>query len=337
MLDARALQEVWYGGRAPSVMLVLLSKVFGAAGSLRRALYRAGVLKRMNVGVPVIVVGNITVGGTGKTPLVIALVEALRERGWKPGVVSRGFAGSATDIARVDAQSDPAVVGDEARLIFDATQAPMMIGRDRVRAARALSECGVDVIVSDDGLQHYRLERDVEICVIDGARRFGNGRLLPAGPLREPVKRLAAIDFRICNGDGALPGETTMQLAGDAAIALDDETQHLRLADFPRAHAVAGIGNPDRFFHALRSAGIDVIEHAFPDHHAFAAADLDFGDGIPVVMTDKDAVKCRAFARQDWWRVPVRALLADGFFDEVDACLKMSGADTAISTDAGLH
>ncbi|HEX4481916.1 MAG TPA: tetraacyldisaccharide 4'-kinase [Rudaea sp.] len=324
MPDARALQEIWYGGRAPGVMLVLLSNVFGAASSLRRGLYRAGVLRRTEVGVPVIVVGNITVGGTGKTPLVIALVEALRERGWKPGVVSRGFGGSATDVTRVDAQSDPAVVGDEARLIFDATQAPTMIGRDRVRAAQGLVALGVDVIVSDDGLQHYRLQRDVEICVIDGARRFGNGRLLPAGPLREPLTRLGSFDFRVCNGDGAEQAETTMRLSGDSAIALTDPARNLRLTEIPRAHAVAGIGNPARFFDALRAAGVDVIEHPFPDHHAFAPSDFDFGDDLPVLMTDKDAVKCRAFASPSWWRVPVRAILADGFFDTVDARLKMS-------------
>jgi tetraacyldisaccharide 4'-kinase len=322
VLDERALQEIWYGGRRPGVTLVLLSKLFGAASALRRALYRSGVLKAIKVCVPVIVVGNIAVGGTGKTPLVIALVEELRKRGWNPGVVSRGFAGSAKEITRVEAQSDPALVGDEARLIFDATQAPVVIGRDRVCAAQALVAAGVDVIVSDDGLQHYRLRRDVEICVIDGARRFGNGRLLPAGPLREPVQRLADIDFRVCNGEAAEQGETAMHLLGDTAIALDDPTRTIRLADIPRAHAVAGIGNPGRFFSALRAAGIDVIEHAFPDHHAFAPADLDFGDDVPVLMTDKDAVKCGAFAHANRWRVPVRAMLPDAFFYDVAARLK---------------
>lgn len=322
MPDERALQQIWYGGRAPGVMLTLLSWLFGAVSALRRALYRVGVLKAIKVAVPVIIVGNITVGGTGKTPLVIALVEALRERGWKPGVVSRGFGGSANGVMHVDVQSDAAVAGDEARLIFDSTQAPVVVGRDRVRASRALIDAGVDVIISDDGLQHYRLQRDVEICVIDGARRFGNERLLPAGPLREPMKRLGRVDFRVCNGDEAKRGEVWMQLAGDVAVALDDAARTLPLANIPRAHAVAGIGNPDRFFAALRSAGIDVIEHAFPDHHAFVPSDLDFGDDVPVLMTDKDSVKCRAFASALCWRVPVRVILPDTFFYDLTARLE---------------
>jgi tetraacyldisaccharide 4'-kinase len=315
--DERALQEIWYGGRAPGAVLVALSWLFGAASALRRMLYRMGMLKAIKVAAPVIVVGNITVGGTGKTPLVIAVVHALCERGHKPGVVSRGFAGSAKDVTHVDAKSDPALVGDEARFIFDATQAPTVVGRDRVRAARLLIDAGVDVIVSDDGLQHYRLQRDVEICVIDGARRFGNGRLLPAGPLREPTKRLGGVDFRICNGGEAKRGEIAMRLAGDSAVALDDATRTIPLGHIPRAHAVAGIGNPGRFFAMLRAAGIDVIEHAFPDHHPFAPGDLDFGADVPVLMTDKDAVKCGAFARPNWWRVPVRAELPDTFFNDL--------------------
>ncbi len=322
MADSRALQEIWYGGRAPGVMLVVLSWMFGAISALRRGLYRIGILRATKLAVPVIVVGNITVGGTGKTPLVIALVTALREGGWKPGVVSRGFGGSATGVVRVDAQSDPAVVGDEARLIFDATQATMVVGRDRVRASRTLIDAGVNVIVSDDGLQHYRLQRDVEICVIDGARRFGNGHRLPAGPLREPMKRLGGVDFRVCNGGEAKRGEIAMRLDGDTAVALDDATRTVRLAEIPRAHAVAGIGNPQRFFAALRASGIDVIEHAFADHHAFVATDLEFGDGLSVLMTDKDAVKCGSFARANFWRVPVRAILPQTFFNDVIARLR---------------
>ncbi len=332
MFDERALQAIWYGGRRPGAMLVLLSKLFGAASALRRSMYRIGVLRRVKVSVPVIVVGNITVGGTGKTPLVIALVDALRERGWNPGVVSRGFAGSANWITRVDELSEAALVGDEARLIFDATRAPIMIGRDRARAAQALIDAAqVNVIVSDDGLQHYRLERDIEICVVDGARRFGNGRLLPAGPLRESVSRLASIDFRVCNGDGTAANETAMRLDGDTAVAVADAKRTLPLADIPRVHAVAGIGNPGRFFATLRAAGIDVIEHPFPDHYAFAPHDLDFGDELPVLMTDKDAVKCRGFARANLWRVPVRAVVTNGFFDEVAGRLAASRGGTFLS------
>jgi tetraacyldisaccharide 4'-kinase len=192
------------------------------------------------------------------------------------------------------------------------------VGRDRPAAARLLLDAGCDVIVADDGLQHYRLARDVEICVIDGARRFGNGRLLPMGPLREPLSRLREVDFRVCNGGTAMAGEVPMRLQGDVARAVSGEGERA-LAAFrgTRVHAVAGIGHPARFFDGLRDRGIDPIEHPFADHHAFAPSDLEFGDGLTVLMTAKDAVKCRRFARDGWWCVPVRAVLPDDFLDAV--------------------
>lgn len=324
MFDERELQSIWYGGQAPSLWLRIVSAMFGFASGSRRRLYARGLLPRVRLPVPVIVIGNISVGGTGKTPLTIALVRALRERGFKPGVVSRGYGGNARAATRVDAQSSPAVVGDEARLIFDATQAPMAVARDRVAAAQLLLLSGdVDVVVADDGLQHYRLQRDVEICVIDADRRFGNERLLPAGPLREPMARLASVDFRVCNGDVAQVSEVPMTLAGDAALSLGGAPQRA-LSEFAgqRAHAVAGIGNPYRFFAKLRDAGIDVVEHPFSDHHAFATSDLAFGDELPVLMTEKDAVKCASFAKAHWWSVPVRAQLPPVFFDAVAACVR---------------
>jgi tetraacyldisaccharide 4'-kinase len=324
MLDERALREIWYGGRAPGLSLRLLASLFGIASGLRRRLYGWKILPRVRLRVPVIVVGNITVGGTGKTPLVIALVAALRERGRKPGVVSRGYAGASRRVTRVDAESDPAMVGDEAKLIFESAGVPVMVGRDRAAAGQALIEsAGVNVIIADDGLQHYRLMRNVEICVIDGTRRFGNGNLLPAGPLREKVDRLDHVDFRVCNGDSAQNGEVPMHLVVDRAIALRDTTLDKALSDFAgqRVHAVAGIGNPSRFFASLRTLGMDVIEHPFPDHHAFVPADLDFDDNAPTMMTDKDAVKCRKFARDNVWRVPVRTELPPSFFDQVHQSL----------------
>ena len=325
MPDERALQEIWYGGRKPGILLRLLASVFGFVSSVRRRLYGWNILPRVRLSVPVIVVGNITVGGTGKTPLVIALVNALRDRGWKPGVVSRGYAGSSRGVVGVNSDSDPLIVGDEAKLIFESADVPVMVGRDRVSAGRSLIDAAdVDVIISDDGLQHYRLVRDVEICVIDGQRRFGNGRLLPAGPLRESERRLDHVDFRVCNGEGERSGEVPMRLIVDQAIALGDSTQHKSLSDFSgvRVHAVAGIGNPSRFFTSLRTFGMDVVEHPFPDHHAFASADLDFGDNAPVMMTDKDAVKCEKFASENRWRVPVRTELPPSFFDRVISRLK---------------
>ena len=248
---------------------------------MRRKLYASGFFSHKKLSVPVIVVGNITVGGAGKTPLVIALVDALRERGWKPGVISRGFAGSASGVVRVDENSDAAHVGDEAKLMFESTHAPVAVSRDRARAGQSLIDAGaVDIIVADDGLQHYRLARDIEICVIDGERRFGNGRLLPAGPLRESDRHLPRFDFRVCNGGDAHAGEVPMRLRGDVAVALDDPSKSKPLSTFAgrTVHAVAGIGNPDRFFAQLRAAGMNVIEHPFSDHYPFAVDDLRFGD-----------------------------------------------------------
>ncbi len=325
MLSEQKLQAIWYDGATPPWWMRALTPVYATLSNLRRRLYAAGILRRERLSVPVVVIGNITIGGTGKTPLVIALVQALRARGWNPGVVGRGYAGTAQTSTRVDAQSDPQTVGDEACLIFQASQTPVIVGRDRVTAARELLRTAqLDVLIADDGLQHYRLARDIEICVIDGARRFGNGRLLPSGPLREPMARLSAFTYRVCNGGVAAAGEIAMKLDGDAAVSLRDPEQRRTLRDFSgqRVHAVAGIGNPARFFAQLRASGIDPVEHAFADHHPFVAADLDFGDTLPVLMTAKDAVKCRGFARSGWWSVPVQAQLPPAFVDDLAGRLK---------------
>jgi tetraacyldisaccharide 4'-kinase len=320
MLSARELLPVWYGNAQPSVFLRVLSFIYGTLGAARRGLYRRGLLSSVRLPVPVIVVGNISVGGAGKTPLTLALIDALKARGFAPGVISRGHGGSASGPILVDRQSDAAIVGDEPALIARAAAVPIAVGRDRVAAARLLlGRAKADVLIADDGLQHYALCREVEICVIDGERRFGNGRLLPAGPLREPVSRLDAVDFRVCNGGETGVGEVAMALQGDLAVALVDPQRRHPLRDFAggRVHAVAGIGNPARFFVQLRAAGLDVIEHPFEDHFAFTAKDLDFGDELPVLMTEKDAVKCLAFARAQHWQVPVRAQLPAQFFDAV--------------------
>jgi tetraacyldisaccharide 4'-kinase len=322
MFSDESLNAIWYGTARPSLWLRALSAVFKTGVRLRRDMYTSGLLSSTRLRVPVVVVGNITVGGTGKTPLVIALIEALRARGFNPGVVSRGYAGTQENLIVVDENSSPLSVGDEAALVFRTTRAPFVVCRDRVRAGRRLLDTtAVDVIISDDGLQHYRLHRDVEICVIDGERRFGNGRLLPAGPLREPMARLDGIALRVCNGGEAQPNEVPMRLAGDEAVAVADPQRRRPLREFAgqRVHAVAGIGNPQRFFAQLRAFGIDVVEHAFPDHHAFVVSDLAFGDEGPVLMTEKDAVKCTDFAQAAWWSVPVRAELPAQFFDAVAA------------------
>lgn len=322
MTLAERLQSAWYGvGRVPwwTRPLALL---YGVLTSLRRSLYRLGVFRSTRLTVPVVVIGNLNVGGTGKTPVTIAIADALRRRGYMPGVVSRGYGGSQVEPLLLDTAPDPARVGDEPCLIR-ASGVAVAVGRDRPAAAQLLIGTGCDVVIADDGLQHYALARDVEICVIDGVRRFGNGDLLPAGPLREPLSRLKRVDFRICNGGVISPGDIPMQLQGNLLRALIEG--HTRpLLDFAgqTVHAVAAIGNPQRFFASLRSQGLQVIEHAFADHHAFVASDLAFGDGNAVLMTEKDAVKCNAFAQANWWTLPVKATLPPAFFDQLEGRLR---------------
>ncbi len=315
---SESLQERWYRNRPPAWWTLPIAALYGCIIRIRRALYRLGWKRCEHMPVPMIVVGNITAGGAGKTPLVIALVEALRGHGFKPGVVSRGHGGSARAPMLLDDNPDPCLVGDEPALIELRTRVPAAIGRDRPAAARLLLDQNVDVIVADDGLQHYALARDIEICVVDGARRFGNARLLPAGPLREPPSRLAEVDFVVCNGGEPQHGEIPMRLHAETACnLLDDPARPLAAFANARVHAVAGIGNPQRFFDMLRAHGIDPVERAFPDHHAYTAHDLQFNDSLPVLMTEKDAVKCRAFARENWWSVPVTAELPGPFFDSI--------------------
>lgn len=314
MAPEQQLERAWYGeGRAPW-WTYPLAWLYGGVTGLRRGLYRRGWLRSISLPVPVVVIGNITVGGTGKTPLTIAVAHALRERGFAPGVVSRGYGGRQREPVLLTASPNPLQVGDEPSLIR-AHGIPVAVGRDRPAAARLLIDAGCDLIIADDGLQHYRLARDVEICVIDAVRGFGNGRLLPAGPLREPLMRLATSDMRVCNG-GERTGAYPMQLTGgDASSLVDDSRQALTAFTGQRVHAVAAIGHPARFFDSLRAYGILPIEHAFRDHHVFVPADFHFGENLPVLMTDKDAIKCRRFAQPGWWRVPVRAQLPEEFFD----------------------
>ncbi|MGB4860079.1 MAG: tetraacyldisaccharide 4'-kinase [Dokdonella sp.] len=325
---AERLQAIWYGSEPPPLALRALVPIYVGLRNLHRLPYRLGLRAPQRLPVPVIVVGNLTVGGSGKTPLVLALIDALCERGWNPGVISRGYGGSVHVPTRVDGSSDPTVVGDEPCLIHQRSGAPVAVARRRADAGRLLLGDGdtpsPDVLIADDGLQHIALARDIDICVIDGARRFGNGRLLPAGPLREPPSRLADIPFHVVNGGTPNDDEIAMQLHVDGVVSLFDASQHEPLARWSgrRVHVVAGIGNPTRFFRQLRDAGIDVIEHPFPDHHAFVAGDLAFNDDLPVLMTEKDAIKCRAFASKRMHYVAVSATLPETFFADIDARLK---------------
>jgi tetraacyldisaccharide 4'-kinase len=304
----RWFERVWYEGAVSGAWLIPLGWLFMALTGLRRALYRSGMLPSFAVGVPVIVIGNITTGGTGKTPLVIWLVEELARRGFRPGVVTRGYGGSAQGPVIVTPAMSALEVGDEAVLIAARTHRTVVVARDRVAGARLVAECGADIVIADDGLQHYRLRRHCEIVVIDGERRLGNGRLLPAGPLREARGRLRTVDAIAVNGGSPRPGELPMRLIDARARALTGAGERsLDSFSGKPVHAVAGIGNPRRFFAGLRRQGLTLVEHAFADHHSFQVADLDFGDSLPVLMTEKDAVKCRAFARDGWWAVPVSA------------------------------
>jgi tetraacyldisaccharide 4'-kinase len=334
---AERLTAIWYAPRPGVVAFALspLSLLFGAAAAARRALYRSGVLRSARVRAPVVVVGNVTAGGSGKTPLALALADALAARGRRPGFVSRGYGGLATSARPVARDDDPRIVGDEPLLLAGAGH-PTWIGRRRADAARGLlaAHPAVDVVVADDGLQHYALARDCEIAVVDAARGLGNGWLLPAGPLRESAARLATVDAVVrlrsaapdASAAPALPAtvlDTTMRLAPLAWRNLCLPDARADRAQWPRGrvHAIAGIGNPGRFFEELRAQGIDAICHAFPDHHAFASADLAFPGAAAILMTEKDAVKCRAFADDRCWYLPVRATIEPALIERVLARL----------------
>ena len=310
------VEKIWYGHSRKVWLLVPFSRLYELILVCRNYLYRAGILKRHSVAVPVIIVGNITVGGTGKTPLTIWLAKRLKEEGMAPGIISRGYRGNvgATPILATP-DSDPAVVGDEAILLATDSACPVAVHPDRVAAAQKAIEAGADVILADDGLQHYRLARDFEIAVIDGHRGFGNGRLLPAGPLREKPTRLDTVDKVVVQRRA--PEQEVLRRSSDrrpvyfdlkpTSIRRLDGSESGDIADFAgrTVHAVAGIGNPERFFRLLESFGMIVQRHPLVDHAAIVPGDLDFGDDIDVVMTSKDAVKCRFPAAGHCWRVEV--------------------------------
>lgn len=303
----------WYGGVAPGPGLRALALVYGGLVALRAAVYRRGWKRVHRVPVPVIVVGNLVAGGSGKTPLTIALANGLAERGWRPGIVSRGYGRRSRDPVQVVPDMAASECGDEPLLIARRTGLPVFVDRDRVAAALRLVAEGCDLVIADDGLQHLRLGRDIEIEVVDGARRHGNGRLMPAGPLREPAGR--RVDHRVVNGGQPAPGEWPMPLALGEAVPLAGGAPRPLASFAGRAvHAIAGIGHPARFFDALRAAGLSPVEHAFPDHHDFSAAELAFTPPGPILMTEKDAVKCTTLGAADAWSVPVRANLPDAFF-----------------------
>jgi tetraacyldisaccharide 4'-kinase len=299
-----------------SALLYPLSLLFRSVVALRRAAFRASVLPSRRLAVPVIVVGNITVGGAGKTPLVLWLAEFLLQHGFHPGIVSRGYGSAARAPRRVTPVSDPASVGDEPLLLAQRSRCPVWVGTNRVAVGEALlhahREC--DVVLSDDGLQHYRMRRDMEIAVIDGARGLWNRWMLPAGPLREPPSRLRTVDAVVINGPAhaleTLAPAYAMRLEGREFRNLLNPAHVVGPAHFQsqRVHAIAGIGNPQRFFAYLESLGLRFEAHAFPDHHRYTAADLALAQADAILMTEKDAVKCAAFAAETHWVLRVDAV-----------------------------
>lgn len=321
-----SLQRFWARTGVLNVALLPLAGVFALAASLRRLAYRRGWLAAVAVGVPVVVVGNITAGGSGKTPLVIWLLEHLRAQGRRPGVVSRGYGGTARGCVDVGAGSAPAEVGDEPLLIHLKTGAPVVVGRDRVAAARTLlaRHPGVDVIVSDDGLQHYRLRRTLELAVVDAASGLGNGWPLPAGPLREPARRLRRVDavIEVVRGPAVAPpiaGAWRVEYRAGEAYRLRAPADRRPLAALPARDwlAATGIGRPQGFFDMLAAHGLRCRTRTFADHHAFGPQDLP-ADGA-VLMTEKDAVKCLSFAADDWWAVALAVSAPPAFGAWLDA------------------
>ena len=298
----------WYRLSPLSVLLAPFSLIFRLVVATRRLLFRLGVLASTRIRIPVIVVGNLTVGGTGKTPLILALAEALRANGLRPGILSRGYGGTSAFPRAVNPGDEAVRVGDEPVLLAERSGCPVWVGADRVAAARALTTAdpACNVILCDDGLQHYRLQRDFEIAVED-ERGLGNGLLLPAGPLREPATR--RVDATVVNGGEPRAGAFAMRLVPESLYRVVNPPARVAQADLAgkNLHAVAGIGNPERFFAALSRMGIAFSAHPFPDHHPFRASDLEFADCDYVLMTEKDAVKCRRFGRQDLIAVRVQA------------------------------
>jgi tetraacyldisaccharide 4'-kinase len=316
-----ALNRRWYGGVKPGFALRFLAGIYEKLIDFRRYLYSKNILKTIAANAPVVVVGNFTVGGTGKTPFTIALVQAMQKRGWKPGVVSRGYGRKNASSVLVHAKSLSKDCGDEPLLIFQRTQCAIRVDSNRVRAAEYLTSLGCNLIIADDGLQHIRLKRDIEIELIDDERKYGNGLIIPAGPLREHARHC---DFRVSNG--ALEDHIETQNYGMQLIYGDaeklDGSEHQNLNEFAdsKINAIAGIGHPERFFNALMARGLNINAIAFADHHDYSLD--DFPDDAPLLMTEKDAVKCRELELKNAWCVPVNAALNESLFDAIQSKLK---------------
>jgi len=325
MISKKIIENIWYTKHPLGIVLLPFSWLYTLIIVLRRLCYQSGLIAVTKINVPVIIVGNISVGGTGKTPLVIWLAEYFKSKGFKPGIVSRGYGGKFSGkTQQVRPDSDPLLVGDEPVLISKRTNCPVAIAVQRRSAAEELIEhCDCDIILCDDGMQHYSLDRDIEIAVVDGQRRFGNKYCLPAGPLREPMSRLKTVDF-IVSKYIASRHEYKMEYRYGDLISLTNPARTISVESFnsESVHAIAGIGNPDRYFSYLRNKKIKLIMHEFPDHHPFVAEDIIFNDNLPVVMTEKDAVKCTAYATDQHWYLPITATLPESFAYRLEVLMK---------------
>jgi tetraacyldisaccharide 4'-kinase len=314
---ANWLQKQWLTFTLWHLLLLPISWLFSIVVTLRRFLYKVGFFRSYRLNVPVVIVGNINVGGAGKTPLVIWLAEQLKQAGYKPGIISRGYGSSLIGVASVSPDGVASAVGDEPVLIAMRTACPVFVGAKRVEVGLALlkmhPEC--DVIISDDGLQHYALQRDVELVVFDGMKGFGNGALLPAGPLREPIGRLNTVDLLVRNGAQADTNQTItplpieMQLKASVFYNLNNRQLEVSPAAFAGKSitAIAGIGNPERFFRQLSTMGLHFKCKAYNDHYQYSAQDFEDVETDIILMTEKDAVKCTSFARPNFWVLPVNA------------------------------
>ncbi len=328
-----SLERHWSRITPLHLILFPISLLFRSLVALRRALYCSGILRGRKLAVPVVVIGNISAGGTGKTPLTLALAQQLVARGLRPLIVSRGYGGSTQQPQCVVTDSNVRQVGDEPLLMARRNLCPVWIGKDRAAAAQAalLAHPQCDIVLCDDGLQHYRLQRDVEIAVIDGEYGFGNGLMLPAGPLRESVSRLRTVDAVVMNGGEPSAGRYAMHLSGETFYNLPDSGRTASANHFRTLnnHAVAGIGHPQRYFRHLQSLGIPFTPHAFPDHHPYSAADLAFANCDAILLTEKDAVKCTAFADSRYWVLRVDARIDSSLCDLILRKIEPHGHQTA--------
>ncbi len=303
-----------------SILLLPFSAIYWVLHQIHQSLYRLQIFKVHRLGIPVIVIGNVTVGGTGKTPLVIWLADFLVNNGYRPGIISRGYGGHSRKIPRQACNdSQASEVGDEPLLLAQKTGVPVYVGADRAAAGRQLlKENNCDILISDDGLQHFALARDLEIAVVDGWLRFGNGFLLPAGPLRESTRRLHYVDYVVCRGGKTEGNEIAATLQPAGFRNLDSGTQEgIEYFQGKTAHAVAGIGNPDQFFDALLKLGIMVVPHRYPDHHQYTGKEFEFDDEYPVIMTEKDAVKCSNMNDDRLWSLEVSMNLPEKFGTDI--------------------